>query len=257
MIQDQNIILKTSIEVHHIRKSCEVVSTVLQELSGFIQPGISLLAIENFCEKIIQSNGSESAIKGYNGFPGSVCISLNNVAAHGIASNAILEDGDVVTIDCAVIKNGWHGDGALTYLVGSTHSISAERIVRAAKEAVRAGILAAKAGSRLGDIGHAIEKTSKRYKCAILKNFVGHGIGRSLHEDPKVYHFGDPGVGQPLVPGMVFTIEPILSLGSGEVKLLDDGWSLVSADNSLCAQFEYTIAIFGSSTEVLILPDSL
>jgi methionyl aminopeptidase len=253
---DQDIILKTSLEVLHIRKACDVVSKVLTEAGGIVAPGISLPEIDNFCSTLIEKEKAGSAVKNFSGFPSSVCLSLNSVAAHGIAGDVVLQEGDIITIDCAVKKNGWFGDGAQTFTVGQTR-LSASRIVRAAKEAVKAGINAVKAGGRIGDIGQAIEKTAKRYNCSVLKKFVGHGIGRSIHEDPKIYHFGEAGTGQPIVPGMVFTVEPILSLGSSETKTLDDGWSIVTLDNSLTAQFEYTVAVFGNHIEILTLPETL
>jgi methionyl aminopeptidase len=253
---EQDIILKTSLDVFAIRKSCDIVSTVLREAGNLVQQGTNLLEIEQFCKELIHKSNAESAVKYFNGFPASVCISLNNVAAHGIAADISLQDGDIVTIDCAVKKNGWFGDGAQTFAVGNT-DLSASRIIRAAKEAVSAGISAAKAGKRLGDIGDAITRVCTRYQCSVLKNFVGHGIGRSIHEDPKIYHFGEADTGQPIVPGMVFTIEPILTLGSDQTKTLDDGWSLVTLDNSLTAQFEYTVAVFSDHTEVLTLPETI
>lgn len=250
MKKDDNILLKTSLEILHIRKACSIVSHVLDKVGEIISEGTSLREIDSFCLDIIRKSGAESAVKGFKGFPGNVCVSLNNVAAHGIPSDVRLQDGDILTVDCAVIKNGWHGDAARTFTVG-TPGMSARRIVKAAEEALHAGISKAKSGNRTGDIGNAIESVSRKYRCSVFHNFVGHGIGRSIHEDPKIYHFGEAGVGQPIVPGMVFTIEPILSLGEAETKTLADGWSLVTVDNSLTAQFEHTLAVFSDHTEIL------
>ena len=250
MKKDEEILLKTSLEILHIRKASEIVASVLAEVENIIREGTSLKEIDSFCLDIIKKSGAESAIRGFRGFPGNVCISLNNVAAHGIPSDIKLQNGDVVTVDCAVVKNGWHGDAAKTYGVGKL-SMSAQRIIRASEEALAAGISKAKAGNRIGDIGNAVEAVAEKHRCSVFHNFVGHGIGRGIHEDPKIYHFGEAGVGQPIVPGMVFTIEPILSLGEAETKTLADGWSLVTVDNSLTAQFEHTLAVFSDRTEIL------
>lgn len=254
MFSQDNIILKTSIDVLHIKKSCEVVSFVLNNIGELICEGSSLLDIDRHCAYLIEKKGAVSAVKGFKGFPGYVCVSVNNVAAHGIPSDYTLQNGDIITVDCAVLKNGWHGDGAVTFGVGEI-SFQAQRLLNAAKNASIAGIKKVKAGNRLGDIGHAVQKLCKSQGIQVFQNFVGHGIGRDIHEDPKIYHFGEKGVGQPIVPGMVFTIEPILSLGSIQTKTLEDKWSLVTIDNSLTAQFEFTLAVFGDRTEILTTPD--
>lgn len=250
MRKPDNIILKTSLEILHVKKACSVVALVLEKVEEIITAGTSLREIDSFCLDIILQAGAVSAIHGFKGFPGNVCISLNNVAAHGIPSDTILQKGDIVTVDCAVRKNGWHGDAARTFAVGNL-GLSAKRILKAAAEALNAGISKAKAGNRIGDIGYAVESVSRKYNCSVFHYFVGHGIGRGIHEDPKIFHFGEAGTGQPIVPGMVFTIEPILSLGAAETKTLTDGWSLVTVDNSLTAQFEHTVAVFSDRTEIL------
>jgi len=190
------------------------------------------------------------AMKGYRGYPASICTSVNNVAAHGVPGNYILRDGDLVSIDISAQIEGWHGDGAWTYVVGEA-SPDARRLLKAAWQTTMAGIRAVRAGARLGDVGAAIKETARRYGCVVLDKFVGHGIGQGMHEEPLVLNFGRRGTGQPIVPGMVLTVEPILCLGKPEAHLLGDGWSIVTDDNSFCAQFEHTIAIFSDKTEIL------
>ena len=246
----KNIPLKTSLDVLRIKKPSMIASGLLRELSGFIRPGITTGDIDRFSIGYIRKNKAESALFGYKGFPGNVCISVNNVAAHGIGSDYILCDGDILTVDTTVGFNGWYGDAAWTYVAGKS-SHAKRRLIKGAWKSMLAGIDAAKAGNRFGDIGCAVSAAAKKYGCTVLEDFAGHGIGRDIHEEPVVLHFGEKGKGQPVVPGMVFTIEPILTLGGEEIVFLDDKWSIVTKDSSLTAQFECTIAVFGNRTEIL------
>lgn len=249
---EKEIPLKTSIEISRIRKACRLVETLFIELKTELRPGLTTAEVAKVCEELLHRGGGESALAGYRGYPASVCISVNNVAAHGVPGSYLLREGDLVSVDVTVKMEGWHGDGAWTYLLGKG-TADTRRLVRAAWQATMAGIKAANAGGRLGDIGAAIEGSARRYGCSVLDKFVGHGIGHQMHEEPMVLNFGTAGTGQPIVPGMVFTIEPILCLGAPEVRTLDDGWSIVTADSSLCAQFEQTVAITSSRTEILTL----
>jgi len=242
--------LKTSIEVANIKRVGRVVSKILRELIGIAVPGISTLQLSEECELLIAKYNSIAALKGYRGFPAALCTSVNNVIAHGIPSDYVLQEGDLLSMDLTLELKGWYADSAVSCIIGKGNP-DKKRLIKAAYNATLAGISAAKAGGRMGDIGEAIDSMAAKYGCKVFENFVGHGIGRDLHEEPMVLHKGKRNTGIPLVPGMVFTIEPILSLGSTKIKTLSDGWSVVTLDNSLTAQFEHTIAIFSSRTDIL------
>ncbi|MEW5817165.1 MAG: type I methionyl aminopeptidase [Spirochaetota bacterium] len=252
----KDISLKTSVDILHQRKVCKLIEQIFIELDNFIKPGITTDDINLFIEKILAENKAASALKGYRGFPKSVCTSVNNVAAHGIPSDYSIQKNDVVSVDLTVIIDGWYGDGAWTYIAGEGVP-DRVRLVKAAWNTTMAGITAAKAGGRMGDIGYAIHQTAQKYGCTVLEDFVGHGIGTEFHEEPMVFNIGCRNAGIPIVPGMVITIEPIVCLGKPETKILDDGWSIVTQDGSLCAQFEHTIAVFGHKTEILTLSEDV
>lgn len=211
--------------------------------------------IDSFCASRLDSAGAEMSQR-LAGFPGTACVSINNVAAHGVPDDRPLEDGDLVTVDLSTRINGWASDAAWTYIVGPG-SAAAHRLVKAAWKTTNAGILACRAGRRLGDVAAVIERTAARYGCAVIREFTGHGIGRGLHEAPAVPNSGDAGTGEPIVPGMVLTVEPVLTLGTGGVRKLNDGWTYVSADGSLAAQFEHTVSVFSRHTEVLTFDGDL
>lgn len=244
--------LKTRLEVGYIRRASALVENTLREIRKMIAPGMTTLAINRYCEEQITDGDAGKALKGYRGYPAGICASVNHVAAHGLPTDTPLTDGDMVTIDITVELAGWYGDGSWTYLVGRG-TPDQRRLLKAAWLASMAGIKAARAGNRMGDVGHAISSMALKYGCRVMDNFVGHGIGRDIHEEPMVFPVGEKGVGQPIVPGMVFTIEPILTLGCGKTKTLEDGWSIVTTDGSPCAQFEHTVAVFSQKTEVLTL----
>ncbi len=241
---------KTTLEVNRMKIAGRIAENILKETANIIKPGIKTKEIDFFCDSLIKKNNAVSSLKNYKDYPAVSCISVNNVAAHGLPGDYLLIDGDILSIDISLSYDGWHGDSAWTYIVGKG-SPDTRRLQKAAWKATIQGIKAAKAGGRLGDIGSAIEKTTKSYGCSVLENFVGHGIGVKLHEEPMILNTGEVNTGMPIVPGMVFTIEPILSLGNPDVKILDDGWSIVTKDGSLSAQFEHTVAILSKSTSVL------
>ncbi len=245
-----NITLKTGIEVHRMRRPSRIVEELLRSVSPLMTPGVTTRQINAHCEDFIAGRKAESSLKGYRGFPASICASPNGVAVHGIPDDNPLRDGDIVTIDVTLNVDGWHGDGAWTYIVGKA-SPEKLHLLKAAWKSTLAGILAAKAGGRLGDVGAAIERAAKRQGCTVLEDFAGHGIGTSLHEDPIVANTGTRGTGQPIVPGMVFTVEPILCIGKPETGVLEDGWTVVTKDGSPTAQFEHTLAVFRDRTEIL------
>jgi methionyl aminopeptidase len=247
---DAEISLKTSVDVARIRRACRVAEKCLRHLAPCVRPGIATLELDNLAAQFLSNTDALSALRGYKGFPGCICTSVNNVAAHGIPSNRKLEKGDLLTIDITVSVEGWHGDAAWTFLIGEGTPDS-RRLLKAAWTAHLSGIRAAVAGNRIGDVGAAIQDAAHRFGCSVIEDYVGHGIGRVMHEDPMVPNFGAPDTGMRIVPGMVFTVEPMLNLGSRDVRVSPDGWTLATVDGSLSAQFEQTIAVFRDYTEVL------
>lgn len=249
-MKNDDVKLKTSLEVARIGISCRLIELIFLELEEFIVAGISTIQISDFCNRSMDRKQANSSALGYKGYPATICTSVNTIAVHGLPDEYILKNGDIITVDIVLNINGWHGDGAYTYLIGSVEN-DILRLYKAAKESTYSGIKAARAGCRIGDIGHAVSSTASRWGCSVIEELAGHGIGLDVHEDPLVLPVGEPGVGLPIVPGMVFTIEPVLTLGSGKITTLKDGWSIVTSDGQYTAQFEHTIAIFGKRTEVL------
>jgi methionyl aminopeptidase len=248
--RSRGILLKTLAEMQRIRRPSRVLEELFRDLRAQIVPGVTTKKLGTYCERFILSKNALPALKGYRGFPAAICASVNHVAVHGIPNDTPLSAGDIITVDITISIDGWHSDSAWTYIVGET-SEEKRRLVKAAWKATISGILAVKAGGRLGDIGAAIERSAKGLGYSILEDFAGHGIGRMLHEDPIVVHTGTRGVGQPIVPGMVFTIEPILCMGKPQVRTLEDGWTVITRDGSPSAQFEHTIAVFRDRTEIM------
>lgn len=244
--------LKTSLDVQRMKKPSRLIERIFRDLKGIMKRGLTTGEIDRYCAGLFDAHHATSSQKGYRGFPASVCVSPNSVAVHGVPGDLFLTDGDIVTVDITLNMDGWHSDAAWTYLVGK-YGPDKLHLLKAAWRCSMAGIMAAKAGNRLGDVGDAIQRTARKFGCSVLDDFAGHGIGENLHEEPIVANTGTRGVGQPIVPGMVFTIEPILCLGRPEVKTLEDGWTVVTRDGSPTAQFEHTIAIFGDRTEILTL----
>ncbi len=242
------IVLKTSTEVNGIRESCRLAVRVLEAVRAALAPGVSTAELDRLAAARIREAGAEPALA--QGFPGSLCLSVNEVAAHGIPGSYRLAAGDTVGVDVAVRLAGWCGDAAATFAVGEPDGPT-RRLLEAAREALWEGLAAAHAGAYIGDIGAAVERTATRWGCAVLAELVGHGIGAELHEDPEVPPTGSPGEGQRIVPGMVFTVEPALSLGGGRLLAGGDGWSWRTADAARSAQFEHTLAVFRERTELL------
>ncbi len=242
--------LKLKAEIARIEKACKLTKKIITLLAETAEEGMSTEHISNLCMQLIKKDGGDAGLSGYKGFPAPICISVNHVAAHGVPNSYKLKSGDIVTFDLTAGLNGWYGDYAVTIAIGDT-SKEKLQLITAAEKATMAGIKAAKAGCRMGDIGAAIQESADSDGFLILKNFIGHGIGRDIHEEPAVLHCGEKGTGRPVVPGMVFTIEPILTLGKDEVEILSDGWSVITKDRMPCAQFEHTIAVFGDHTDIL------
>jgi len=252
---EAEIPLKTTVEVARIRRSCRLAEATLRHLKASMRVGVSTRELDGIAERFIRAGGGEPALKGYRGFPASICTSANNVSAHGIPDATPLEDGDVIGVDVTVRVDGWYGDAAWTYLIGQGTD-EARRLLRAAWRACLAGLVSVRPGGRLGDVGYAISRAAGGLGCSVIRDYVGHGIGREMHEEPRIANFGRRGQGLRIVPGMVFTVEPMVSLGGSDVKVMEDGWTVVTADGSLSAQFEHTVAVYREGIEILTLSDT-
>jgi methionyl aminopeptidase len=251
----QNIELKTAKEIEKMRIAGKVVGEILQKLSGMIKPGITTKDIDIFSEKYIKSLKMIPAFLGVKGigypFPASACVSVNDEVVHGIPNaSRVLKSGDIVSVDIGVIYEGYYGDAAMTYAVGGI-SAAAAKLLEITELSLQKGIEQSLSGKRLGDISYAIQKTVEDAGFSIVRDFVGHGIGRSLHEDPQIPNFGRAGTNIKLLPGMVLAIEPMVNAGSYEVRMLDDDWTVVTKDGELSAHFEHTVAITKSGYEIL------
>ena len=249
----QNIQIKTRDELEGMRKAGRLASECLQWITSQIEPGMNTQAIDDLQVQFVEKHDVRAAPLNYRGFPKSICTSINEVICHGIpSSDVILKSGDIVGVDVTLIVDGFHGDNAATIPVGEV-SAEADALMRATMEALRRGIEAVKPGKRLGDIGHAIQSFSERQGYGVVEDFVGHGIGRKFHEEPQVSHVGKPRTGVRLRPGMTFTIEPMINQGEPGTKVLADGWTAVTVDGGLSAQYEHTIAVTQDGYEILTM----
>ncbi len=244
--------LKTTAEVEKIARGAAVIGELFGELKSRILPGISTGALDAFSEEFIRSHDrARPAFKGLYGFPASLCTSINEEVVHGIPSvRRILREGDIISIDVGVKLNGWCSDSARTFPVGPVMA-ETERLLSVTSEALDQAIAAAAALGHVGDIGHAVERVVEGTGFAIIRDLIGHGVGRKVHEEPQVPNFGDPGKGPPLRAGMVLAIEPMISMGSREIRTLADRWTMVTADGSASAHFEHTVALTGEGARVL------
>lgn len=234
-----------------MRKAGAIVAQILDEMTKMAAPGMSTGELDRYAEGRIKDLGATPAFKGYHGFPACVCISVNHEVVHGIPSTKrILKDGDIVGLDFGVSYEGWYGDSARTIAIGKV-SPSAQKLMEVTQESLRLGIEQCIEGNRVFDIGHAVQNYVEKFGYGVVREFVGHGIGRALHEDPQVPNFGPKGKGPVLKVGMVIAIEPMVNAGSHEVKVLGDGWTAVTVDRSLSAHFEHTVAITPNGPEVL------
>ena len=246
--------LKTPEEIAAMRVAGRLAAEVLDMIGAHVRPGVSTEELDRIChDYIVNVQGTIPANVGYHGFPKTLCTSVNNVICHGIPSEAkVLKDGDIINIDVTVIKDGWHGDTSRMYYVG-TPSVMARRLVEATKEAMWRGIRAVKPGATLGDVGHAIQQYAESERFSVVREYCGHGIGKVYHDAPQVLHYGRPGQGLVLQPGMTFTIEPMINEGTRHAKVLPDGWTVVTKDRKLSAQWEHMIAVTEDGFEVLTL----
>jgi methionyl aminopeptidase len=244
---------KTPDQIARMRRAGLVVGQTLQLMAQTVRPGITTKALDELAEEHIRGCGAVPSFLGYHGFTGSLCTSVNDEVVHGIPGSRVLEEGDVLSIDCGAVVRGYHGDAAFTTGVG-TISAEAQRLIDVADASLAAAIEAMDAGNRLGDIGHAVQSVAEAAGFGVLREYVGHGIGTAMHEAPDVPNYGEPGTGIKLVPGMVLAVEPMLTVGTIDTVVLDDGWSVVTADGKLSAHVEHSIAITDHGPEVLTLP---
>ncbi len=245
-----NIRFKAAKDIVGIKKAGHLAVDILNRAEALIKPGITTNDINTMAEKMTRENNAQSAPLNYHGFPKSVCTSVNNVICHGIPDDTVLKDGDIVNVDVTPIMDGYYADASKTFFVG-TISEDARKIVTVARECLRRGIREAVAGNKIGDIGYAIQRYAESQGCSVVREYVGHGVGFEFHEAPQVPHYGQKNQGITLVPGMVFTIEPMINLGKHNLHVLPDNWTVVTDDGSLSAQFEQTILITDMGPEIL------
>ena len=242
--------LKTPEEIALLRASNQLVGKTLAEVAKHIRVGVTTLELDMIAEDFIRSNGAVPGFLGYNGFPNSLCISVNDVVVHGIPSRYALKEGDIVSVDCGVYKNGYHGDSAYTFCVGKVDE-NVKKLLEITKESLSLGIDSAQHGNRVGDIGFAIQQHCQKAGYSVVRALVGHGVGKDLHEDPEVPNFGKKGSGVLLKEGMVIAIEPMINMGGRNVYCEKDGWTIRTTDGKPSAHFEHTIAVRKGKAEIL------
>ena len=239
----------TAADFEGMRKAGRLAAETLDYIAPFVKPGITTGELDRLCHEFIVGHGAICAPLGYKGFPKSICTSVNHVVCHGIPGDKQLEDGDIVNLDVTTILDGWYGDTSRMFLVGEV-GVKARKLVDTTYEAMMAGIAAVRPGATLGDIGAAIQRHAEAQRFSVVRDFCGHGLGRVFHDAPSVLHYGKAGTGLKLVEGMFFTIEPMINAGDWRVKVLSDGWTAVTKDRSLSAQFEHSIGVTQSGCEI-------
>lgn len=244
------IILKSSEEVGKIKRAGRIVSEVLRELKKQVKPGVTTLDLDRIAEEGIRKRGGQPAFKGYRGFPATLCASVNDEIVHGIPSKRTLQEGDIIGLDLGAIVDGYYGDAAITVAVGAIRP-EVRRLVQVTEESLYQGIEQMRAGNRLSDVSHAVQTHVEAAGYSVVKDFVGHGIGQALHEEPQLPNFGKPGQGPRLRAGMVLAIEPMVNMGKDGVRVLSDHWTAVTEDGSLSAHFEHTVAITEAGPVIL------
>jgi methionyl aminopeptidase len=235
-----------------MRTAGRLAAVTLDMIAAHVRPGVTTGALDKLCHEFILDHGAVPAPLNYRGYPKSICTSINHVVCHGIPGERRLEEADILNIDVTVILDGWHGDSSRMYVAG-TPSTKARNLIDVTYEATMRGVHAVRPGATLGDIGHAIQTFVEGHRFSVVRDFCGHGIGRRFHEAPNVLHFGRPGEGPVLRPGMFFTVEPMVNAGRPDVKLLDDGWTAVTRDRSLSAQFEHMIGVTADGVEIFTI----
>jgi methionyl aminopeptidase len=245
---------KSPEEIDRMRRAGRLVGHTLSRVVEAVRPGVTLLELDALAERVIRDGGGIPSFLGYHGFPATLCLSPNDWIVHGIPNGYVLQDGDILSVDCGAIVEGWHGDAAVTVPVGQVDD-AARRLLETTERAMWAGIAQVRAGNRLSDIGHAVERVAAAPGYGVVREYVGHGIGTRMHEEPQVPNYGRPGRGLRLEVGLVLAIEPMVNEGGPESRVLDDGWTVVTRDGSRSAHFEHTVAITPQGPEVLTLLD--
>ena len=244
------IYLKTYDEINLMRESASLVARTHAELAKIIKPGVTSIYLDRIAEEFIRDNAGVPAFKGYQNFPNTLCVSVDNEVVHGIPTNKVIKEGSILSIDCGVLMNGFYGDCAYSFSVGEL-SNAKKQLLSITKEALERGVAAAVCGNSIGDIGFAIQDFAESHGYSVVRELVGHGIGKSLHEAPEVPNYGNKGTGQLLKDGMVLAIEPMINIGQADVIQQKDGWTIITKDGLPSAHFEYTVAITKNQTEVL------
>ena len=236
-----------------MRKAGRLAAEILDMITDHVVPGVTTDELDRLCHEMTLANGATPAPLGYKGFPKSICTSINHVVCHGIPGDRKLDEGEIVNIDVTVILDGWHGDSSRMYLVGDKISVKAKRLVEVTYDAMMLGIEVIRPGVHLGAIGHRIQTFAEAQRFSVVRDFCGHGLGRTFHAPPSVLHYGHPEEGPMLEPGMFFTVEPMINAGKFAVKILEDGWTAVTRDRSLSAQFEHSIGVTETGFEIFTL----
>ena len=244
------IYYKTEEEIDLIRESSLLVAKTLAEIAGLIKPGITTQALDEIAEEFIRDNGGMPAFKGYNGFPNTLCVSPNDQVVHGIPNGRALKDGDILSVDCGVVMNGYYGDSAFTYEVGEVN-VQIKQLLKVTKESLYKAIEMAVSGNRVGDIGYAVQKHAESFGYGVVRELVGHGVGKNLHESPEVPNYGRKGKGILLKEGLVIAIEPMINMGERGIMQHNDGWTITTLDNKPSAHFEHTIVVRKGKAEIL------
>src|SRR5579863_264573 len=246
------VVLKSSSEIERMRRAGRVVREVLELVRSMVKPGATTLDLENAADAKLKELGAKPAFKGYHGFPAVLCTSVNSEVVHGIPSaKRVLKEGDIVSVDCGAVLDGYYGDAAITVPVGEKIDPTTARLVEVTEKSLKVAIAAVKPGATLGDVGSAVQRVVEAEGFSVVRDFVGHGIGVHMHEDPQVPNFGKPGQGMRLKAGMVIALEPMVNAGKPEVQVLGDGWTAVASDGSMSAHFEHTVAVTTTGARVL------
>ena len=244
------IYYKTEEEIELVRKSSLLVAKTHAEIAGLIKPGITTLALDKIAEEFIMDNGGCPAFKGYGGFPNTLCMSPNDQVVHGIPNDRTLENGEILSVDCGVVMNGYYGDSAFTYEVGEVDA-ETKQLLKVTKESLYKGIEQAVAGNRIGDIGYAVQQHAESFGYGVVRELVGHGVGKNLHESPEVPNYGRRGRGVMLKEGLIIAIEPMINMGTKRILQHNDGWTITTIDNKPSAHFEHTIVVRKGKAEIL------
>ena len=249
------ITIKSAEEIGKMRRAGALLHQVLGELRKIVEPGVTTAYIDQVAEQLIRDAGAIPSSKGYEGFPAAICASVNDEVVHGFPSKRVLKEGDLLSIDCTLLLDGWQSDSAFSVAVGKA-SPETERLIRVTEECFWIGLDKARAGNRIGDIGHAVQEHAEKNGYGVIRDLCGHGIGREMHEDPSVPNFGTAGRGVRLRPGMVFTIEPMIARGRWPIYVDDNGWTIITRDHSWCSHYEHTLVVTEGDPEILSWPDA-